>query len=551
MLDLLDTLLRQNPVALLFVVLAIGYLIGKQSIRGFELGPVTGVLFAGLLFGHFGYEISSTVQTFGFVMFIFSVGFDAGPGFFATVRREGGKYFLMALVVAASGFSLSVLFGSLFDFLIGTSAGLLAGAMTTTPTLAAAQAAIQSGVVALPEGVTMEDAVQNITASYAITYIFGLVGLLVFIRMLPGWLGIDLPAEALKVAGPPAHPSVAESVTIRAFRVDAEEFVGIPFGELRKQLPRGAALAKLRRGGELVDFDDDTAFELADEIAIIGRLERFVNARRIIGPELSDAELLEQEVESARIVVTKREAAGVTLGELDAPHRYGCFVNRVQRQQTHLPVEDSVELVRGDVLAVAGPPASIERLGARLGHLERTVDETDLLTLAIGIAAGIAIGAFSVKVGNVSVGLGTAGGLLTTGLLIGYLRSIYPTFGRIPNAARWVFMELGLLMFMAGVGVSAGSGVVETLLSVGPTLALCGVAVTAVPVAAGWLVGSRVLGMNPAVLLGAITGSMTSGAALSVVNEAAESSVPALGYTGAYAFANVLLTVAGTLIVRF
>ena len=148
------------------------------------------------------------------------------------------------------------------------------------------------------------------------------------------------------------------------------------------------------------------------------------------------------------------------------------------------------------------------------------------------------------------MGLGTAGGLLTTGLVIGYLRSVRPTFGRMPTAARWVFMELGLQMFMAGVGVAAGSGILETLRSVGPSLVACGIIVTVVPVAAGWFVGRRVLHLNPAILLGAITGSMTSGAALSIVNSEARSTIPALGYTGAYAFANVILTVAGTLIVR-
>jgi putative transport protein len=215
-----------------------------------------------------------------------------------------------------------------------------------------------------------------------------------------------------------------------------------------------------------------------------------------------------------------------------------------------LPIEPSLALQRGDVLSVTGPSANVERLGERLGHLERALVETDLLTLALGIVVGIALGTFSVTIAGVSVGLGTAGGLLTTGLLIGYLRSLRPTFGRIPNAARWVFMELGLQMFMAGVGVSAGSGILETLRSVGPSLVLCGIVVTVAPVITGWLVGSLILRLNPAVLLGAITGAMTSGAALSIVNAEARSSVPALGYTGAYAFANVILTIAGTLIVR-
>jgi putative transport protein len=213
-------------------------------------------------------------------------------------------------------------------------------------------------------------------------------------------------------------------------------------------------------------------------------------------------------------------------------------------------MEPTLELQRGDLLAVTGPSGKVDLIGERLGHLERPLEETDLLTLALGIAAGLALGTVGVTIAGVSIGLGTAGGLLTTGLLIGYLRSLRPTFGRIPNAARWVFMELGLQMFMAGVGVSAGSGIIETLRAVGPSLVLCGIAVTVAPVAAGWLVGRLILRLNPAVLLGAITGAMTSGAALSIVNSAARSSVPSLGYTGAYAFANIILTIVGTLIVR-
>jgi putative transport protein len=169
MIDSLDQLLRENPIALLFVILGLGYLIGRTKIRGFEFGSVTGVLFAGLIFGHFGFEMSAEAQTFGFVMFIFSVGFQAGPEFFEVLRRDGAKYFLMAMVVAATGFALAVWLAHLFDFPVGTSAGLLAGAMTTTPTLAAAQDALQSGAVALPAGMSSEDAVRNITTAYAIT----------------------------------------------------------------------------------------------------------------------------------------------------------------------------------------------------------------------------------------------------------------------------------------------------------------------------------------------------------------------------------------------
>ena len=550
MIEALDHLLREHPVGLLFVVLAVGYLIGKTRVRGFELGSVTGVLFAGLVFGHFGFQMPPEVKTFGFVMFIFSVGFQAGPGFFEVVRREGAKYFLLAIVIAATGFVLAAWLSRLLDFPIGTSAGLLGGAMTTTPTLAAAQDALQSGAVPLPEGTTAADAVRNVGAAYAITYLFGLVGLILLIRTLPNLLGIDLPTEAAKIAGEEVKLAPSERISVRAYRVERDELVGVPYRELLKQLPPGAALVKLRRVEEFLEIDDETTLEIGDEIAVVGKLERFPDALRFIGTEITDPELLDMEVESVQIVVTQRASVGVSLGELGVTEAYGCFLTGALRLQVNLPLEPSTMLQRGDVLSVTGPSSNVERLGSRLGHIERPVAETDLLTLAIGIAAGIGIGMLSVTIAGISVGLGTAGGLLTTGLVIGYLRSIRPTFGRIPTAARWVFMELGLQMFMAGVGVSAGSGIVETLTSVGPSLVLCGIVVTVAPVVIGWLVGSLVLRMNPAVLLGAITGAMTSGAALSTVNAVARSSVPALGYTGAYAFANVILTIAGTLIVR-
>jgi len=545
----LDHLLREHPVGLLFVVLAVGYLIGKTRIRGFELGSVTGVLFAGLVFGHLGYEIPANAKTFGFVLFIFSVGFQAGPSFFEVVRRDGARYFVLAMVVAATGFALTAWLAGLLEFPAGISAGLLAGAMTTTPTLAAAQDTLQSGTVALPDGMTAADAVRNVGSAYAITYLFGLVGLIVIIRTLPGVLGIDLAAEAEKEGGEEIPPAPGERISVRAFRVEVDELVGIPHRELKNRVPDSAALLGMQRGGERVEIDDDTTLQIGDEILLVAKLDRFVEAPRTVGTEIAHSALLEAEPESVQIVVTRRDAVGLSLGELGVTQNYGCFLTGLSRLQVDLGSEPTLALQRGDVLSVTGPPANVEKLGERLGHLERPMIETDLLTLAVGIAAGIALGTLSVSIGGLSIGLGTAGGLLTTGLVIGWLRSVHPTFGRIPGAARWLFMELGLQMFMAAVGVSAGSGIVETLLDVGLSLALCGIVVTALPVAAGWIVG-RWMGLNPAVLLGAITGAMTSGAALSVVNSAARSSVPALGYTGAYAFANVILTIAGTLIVR-
>jgi putative transport protein len=205
-------------------------------------------------------------------------------------------------------------------------------------------------------------------------------------------------------------------------------------------------------------------------------------------------------------------------------------------------------LKKGDVLTVVGPAASIDLLGKAVGHVERDVASTDMVTFSFGIAAGVLLGMLAVNIGGLSIGLGSAGGLLAAGLIIGFLRSVRPTFGRLPDAARWIFMEFGLLLFMTGIGLRAGADIVETFFQAGPKLIIAGVLVTFIPVVVGYIFGRKVLKINPVLLLGAITGAMTSGASLSVIINEADSEIPALGYTGTYAFANVLLTVAGSVI---
>jgi putative transport protein len=216
-----------------------------------------------------------------------------------------------------------------------------------------------------------------------------------------------------------------------------------------------------------------------------------------------------------------------------------------------IPLEGDIVVQAGDVVHITGPSSRVQAFGDMVGHIEREAEQTDLVTFSLGITVGLLIGTWTVTVAGISVGLGTAGGLLAAGLFIGYLRALHPTFGRVPGATRWVFMELGLMAFMAGVGLRAGSGILDTLAQSGLGLILAGVCVTSLPVLVGYVFGRRVLSLNPVLLLGAITGSMTSGASLSIVNAEAKSTVPSLGYTGAYAFANVLLTVAGSLILFF
>ena len=191
--------LNANPTLLFFSILALGYFVGKLGFGEFRLGAVAGVLFVGLFFGHFGFEMGPAAQTFGFSIFIFAVGYEAGPQFFEVMRTDGLRYLSLALVVVITGVLLTLMLTRAFDFQPGISAGLLGGALTTTPTLAAAQEALRTGNAIPPDGFPVQQAIDNAGAAYAITYLFGVIGLILLLKLLPRLLKIDLPAQAAQV----------------------------------------------------------------------------------------------------------------------------------------------------------------------------------------------------------------------------------------------------------------------------------------------------------------------------------------------------------------
>ena len=549
---IIDTLHAQ-PVLTLFLILGVGYLIGGLRISSFSLGPVAGVLFAGLFLGHFDFRMSPGAQAVGFSLFIFSVGYQAGPRFLDVVRTDGLKYFLLAVVIAATGFTMAVIATKLLELTPGTSAGLLAGGLTSSPTLAAAQEALRSGQVSPPAGITADAMIGNVATGYAITYIFGLAGLIAIIKLLPQILHIDLEKEAkkLEAADESTTKSQPKNVAARIYRVSNAEIIKAPVKQIREKYWDKISVSKVRRNNTFIDLLPDEFLQLGDELHILAPVEYFTQTVSKIGEEITPETSTTQYTETAQIVVINKKAVNKTLQELDIARKYGVLLTGVSRMRIEVPRTTNLTLHRGDILTVAGPNENVDLLGEELGHVERKIAETDMVTFAFGITFGVLLGLLSIKVGQISIGLGSAGGLLASGILIGYLRSIYPVFGRMPDAARWILMEFGLLLFMAGVGLRAGGDIIETFAKAGPALVLAGIVVTMSPILVGYFFGRKVLKIPPVLLFGGITGSMTSGASLSVVTKAANSSVPTLGYTGAYAFANVLLTVAGSIILYF
>ena len=254
--------------------------------------------------------------------------------------------------------------------------------------------------------------------------------------------------------------------------------------------------------------------------------------------------------EILEICILKPDAVGKTLGEISAEHGHGIFLRRITRQGHELPLARGTVVDKCDLLQVAGAERDVESLVKYLGYPERPTVITDLVVVGLGIVLGTLLGLLALHIGGVPLTLGVGGGVLVSGLVFGWLRSFHPTFGQIPGAAQWIFTDLGLNLFIACVGLTAGPEALSALKTMGASLLLAGVVVTLTPMIVGFLFGRQVLKLNPALLLGALTGGGTCTAALNVVKEDADSPVPALGYTVSYAFGNIFLTIWGVVLVN-
>ncbi len=549
-------LFRSYPQLAIFLALALGYFVGKIKVHGFSLGATTGCLLVALVVGQMGIEVPTLLRTVGFALFIFAIGYKVGPQFFGGLKKEGIHYLWISLVVAFAGLFTAIGLGKLLGFDAGTTAGLLGGAMTQSAVIGTAEGAIKHLDVAAAQKATLES---NVAIAYAVTYVFGTAGLILFFKFLPRILKVDLAAlakdlekEMSAAAGGQESPELFSwynRLNLRAYRVEKETAVNTSVEALEAALPGSKAVEKIKRGDEVFSAKQDTVLQSGDLISIAGGREALVQAEGIIGPEVVDRQVMDLTGESLPVCVTKPAAVGKTLGELDKIMGHGLFLRRLTRQGHELPITRDMRIHKCDVFHLVGSKEDVERAADYLGYPERPTVMTDLIVVGIGIVLGTLLGLVAVPVMGIPLTLGVGGGVLVSGLVFGWLRAVHPTFGEMPGPAQWVFTDFGLNLFITCVGLSAGPKALHALQTAGVSIFLAGVAVTLVPAIAGLLFGRLVLKLNDVLLFGALTGAETCTAALNAVKEDSESVMPVIGYTVTYAFGNVLLTVWGTIVV--
>ena len=549
--------LRGNPELAIFLTLAVGFLIGRMKFGSFSLGIVVGTLLAGVVIGQLDIKVSPLVKTVFFDLFLFTTGYKVGPQFFRGLSKDAVPQVALTVVLCVTCLVSAFVAAKLLGYDIGTAAGLLAGAFSESTVIGTAGEAINR--LTLPDA---EKAVllNNIPVAYAVTYLIGTASLVWFIPTIgPKLMRINLREEGLRmqaeiVGGAEAALGMVSPnkiFDVRTYRVTNPALVNQTVAQL-EALPENfrVSILRLRHDGQLVDATPDTVVFYGDSIAILARKEAHLAGGNDVGPEVDDKELIDVPIEVLDVMVTNRAVIGKSLPEL-AQHEYanGVFLRKLTRAGQDIPVATITSIDRGDLLRLVGTKPKVDRAAQALGYPDRPTTSTDMVFVGTGIVLGGLVGLLSVTVAGIPLTLTARGGALVMGLVFGWLRSAYPYFGRIPEPAIWIFDTLGLCVFIAVVGLNAGPSFVSGLKTSGISLLFVGLVAALLPHTIGILFGRYVLKMNPLIVLGACAGAGTITAALRAVQDEAQSSVPALGYTVPYAIGNILLTAWGPVLV--
>lgn len=551
--------LHKLPELSLFLSILLGHFIGRFHFKGVGFGTVVGTLIAGILIGILAKpQLPELLRWAFFYLFLFSIGYSIGPQFFGSLRRETLPQVALAVIISVTGLATVIGMSVLFDFDEGVAVGLLSGGMTQSAALGTGLSAISELPISAELKATLS---ANAPLADAITYGFGDLGLILFLTAIGPWLmKADLKKEARaleqQMSGGAAKTAVFSDVlfAFRAYRL--ERLAGVAVGELEERYASGRlAVQRVRRGGDVLEISAGLVLVQDDEIVVSGRRGALSAFERDAGPELDDPELLAIPLKTAVVVVTNKNAHGKTLAVLAADQQLarGVYLESIQRGEVMLPARPWTVVERGDILHIVGAPEVVERAGAHIGFVEKDLARTDLAFLAGGISLGIVFGLLKFNVGDIPLGLGTAGSILVIGLLAGWARSRYPVFGSIPEPAQRLLADIGLIVFIAIVGLHAGPHAVEAYEKSGGTyfasIFFAGMVVTMMPIAVGAIFARKVFNMNPLMVLGAIAGAQTCTPGLNALRDASGSNIGSLAYTVPYAIGNILLTVWGPVVV--
>lgn len=556
-------LLKHYPELAIFLTLALGFWIGKFKIGKFSLGTVTSVLLVGVLIGQLHIEIGAPIKSVFFLLFLFAVGYSVGPQFFRGLKKEGLPQMLFAALMCLFCLFIPFLLAKLMGYNAGEAAGLLAGSQTISAVLGVAEDTINQGSLSDADKTAM---INVMPVAYAVSYIFGTAGSAwimsdVAPRLLGGLASVKKACKELEArmgnddeSEQPGFMPAARPITFRAYKISNDWFgAGKTVQELEDYLEgqgRRLFVERVRINNVIYDVKPDLMLQKGNEVVLSGRREFVIGEEDWIGDEVNDIDLLDFPAETLPVLISRKKFAGMTVAQLRKEKvMHGVSIKSIKRAGISIPVLAATRIDPGDMLELVGTKLEVNEAAATLGYVDRPTNQTDMIFVGLGIFIGGIIGSLAIHFGDIPVSLSTSGGALIAGLVFGWLRSKHPTFGRIPEPSLWVLNNVGLNMFIAVVGITAGPSFVTGFKEVGVSLFVIGALATTIPLIAGVLMGRYLFKFHPAITLGCTSGARTTTAALGAVEDAVESQTPALGYTVTYAVGNTLLIIWGVVIV--
>jgi putative transport protein len=523
-----------EPILVISITAILGLLIGSIRIRGIKLG-VAGMLFSGLLLGHFGLTLDphlmSFLKEFGLALFVFTVGLQLGPGFFNSLKKDGLKLNALAILIVLVGAAVVFLFGALvLKWDPGVLAGIFSGATTNTPSLGAAQQAIAgTGQAGSANGAAM---------AYAVAYPFGVLGIIIVIILIRVVFRIDPKQELIDLK---KQLSDGTKEPRRAsLRVENPNLNGVAIRHIPGLGDEGVVVSRIRRCDEesVSIASPDTILHTGDVILTIGTAEQLERAALGIGKRVDeDLRKAPGSVISKRVIVTHKDMIGKTIAATRINERFGVTVSRVSRQDMILTAMPDLKLQFGDMLNLVGEETAIQQASDALGNSVHQLNETSFASIFIGISVGILFGLYPWNLPGMPVPLrlGLAGGPLIIAILMGRIGRIGPLVIHMPINANTAFRELGIIFFLACVGLGAGGKFVETAFSsVGLQWMLFGAIVTTLPLLLAGFVGRKIMKLNYLTLSGVLAGSMTDPPALAFSTKLTNSDYPSLAYANVY-----------------
>ncbi|HLK90116.1 MAG TPA: hypothetical protein VKZ18_09480 [Polyangia bacterium] len=550
-----------QPFILLFLVVAVGYGLGRVKVKGIGLGATASSLLVALAVSLLGASlgvkiaIPALASTIFFNVFMFSVGMKVGPQFLTGLRRDAAKFIFFGLFIPLASAGLMLAMRAVVHLPPGLLPGILAGATTATPGLGAAEAAY--GAVAGPG---RGDALSNLSTAFAFSYCISTIAFILLMRV-PDLLGRRSAAAAqtfeakIRTSMSSPLPGTADEflggplpVSRRSYQIESPRLCGRSLGELRRTYPL-VAIERVLRGGKMFEPADDIVLQPHDTLALYGRIPLLVMASAAIGPEVEIPELREIGSETADVVVHRKEGFKTgydrTLQELAGDVGHGLFLNAMFRGGHEIPHGPETVVRRGDVLRVTGAPWRIKTIERHIGKVIRPSVSTDLVTVALGLVLGGALGAVTIPLGALKISVGAAVGLLLVGIALSILRTRQPGLGGpFPEPARQLLEDMGLNIFIVVMGLNAGAGVAAALTGAALVPIVAGTFVVGLlPPVVAWLIGVYVFKMNDALLLGAVAGGRCNSPGMRAAQEISLSNVPAISYPVTFAISNVVLTV--------